>query len=233
MPVAYTLHPPGLVYMQGSVLVVEPDSEQALALRDALLEDGRAVQVADTFQAGVKTLAAGGVGVLVTAVRLAAFNGLHLIARTRALYPHVRCIVIGLASDRSRDIDRLGVPFFEKPVDGDTIVAAVSHEIDQAAAQPQRRWPRKPVHLAAVVSDADLEIIDLSYGGLRLQGGRTPVRVGTELTVRVPSLGVSVTAVARWTKPLIEDGVSWCGAEILDPSSGTMNDWRGVVDSLS
>ena len=219
--------------MRGTVLIVEPDSDQALALHDALVGDSYVVQVAHTFQTAVQAIAAGGVAVLVTAVRLGAFNGLHLVVRRNALDPHIRVIVIGLPADRSRDIDRLGIPFLVKPVAGTTIAAAVSQEIDRAADLPHRRWPRKPVHLAAVVSNADLDIVDLSYGGLRLQGMSTPLGVGTKLTVRVPSLGVSVTAVARWTKPLHEDGESWCGAEILDPPAGTTSDWRGVVDSLS
>lgn len=223
---------PGSV-MPGTVLIVEPDSEQALALREALVGDGHVVEVATTFQEAVKGLSAGGVGILVTAVRLGAFNGLHLVIRKNALNPQIRCIVIGLPRDRSSDLDRLHVPFLEKPVAGATIVAAVSEEIDRAAEMPLRRWPRKPVHLAAVVSNADIDIVDLSYGGLRLQGLSTPLRVGTELTVSVPSLGVSVTAVARWTKPLHEDGESWWGAEILAPPPGTTNDWIGVVDSLS
>jgi len=223
---------PGSV-MPGTVLIVEPDTEQALALRDALVGDGYTVEVATTFQDAVKALSAGGVGVLVTAVRLGAFNGLHLVIRKNALNPQIRCIVIGLARDRSSDLDRLHVPFLEKPVADATIVAAVSEEIDRAAEMPLRRWPRKPVLLAAVVSNADIDIVDLSYGGLRLQGLSTPLRVGTELTVNVPSLGVSVTAVARWTKPLHEDGESWCGAEILAPPPGTTNDWIGVVDSLN
>jgi CheY-like chemotaxis protein len=219
--------------MRGTVLIVEPDSEQALALRDGLIGAGHVVQVAQTFQAAVQALAAGGVGVLVTAVRLGAFNGLHLIIRNKALSPHIRCIVIGLPADQSGDISSLGIPFLVKPVAGGTIAAAVSREIDLAAELPPRRWPRQPVHLPAVVSDADIDIVDLSYGGLRLQGRKTPVDVGTELTVFFPSLGVSVTAVARWTKPLHKGGESWCGAEILDPPGGSANDWRGVVDSLS
>lgn len=219
--------------MPGSVLIVEPDLEQALALRDGLLEDGHVVQVVHTFQSAVQALAAGGVGVIVTAVRLGAFNGLHLVIRKNSINPHIRCIVVGLPADRSSDVDRLGVPFLTKPVASSSIATAVLQELDLAAEMPLRRWPRKPVHLAAVVSDADIDIVDLSYGGLRLQGMRTPLRVGTELTVNVPSLGVSVTAVARWTKPLHEDGESWCGAEILDPPPGTTNDWRGVVDSLT
>jgi CheY-like chemotaxis protein len=219
--------------MRGTVLIVEPDSEQALALRDALVGAGHVVQIAQTFQAAVQALGAGGVGVLVTAVRLGAFNGLHLVIRNKALNPHIRCIVIGLPADQSGDLHHLGVPFLLKPVEGGTIEAAVSREIDVAADLPPRRWPRQPVHLPAVVSDADIDIVDLSYGGLRLQGRKTPLSVGTELTVFFPSLGVSVTAVARWTKPLREDGESWCGAEILDPTAGTTNAWRGVVDSLS
>ncbi len=218
--------------MHGTVLIVDPDPEQALTMRDALVAEGHVVQVAQTFHAAVQTLGVGAVGVLVTAVRLGAYNGLHLVIRNRALDPHIRSIVIGRPTDRCCDLDRMGVPFLATPVAASTIAAAVSQEIDKAAEQPLRRWPRKPVHLAAVVSDADIDIIDLSYGGLRLQGKKNPLSVGTELTVCVPSLGVSVTAVARWTKPLHQDGEVWCGAEILDPPAGTTNEWKGVVDSL-
>jgi DNA-binding response OmpR family regulator len=219
--------------MQGTVLIVEPDSEQATALKDALLEDGWSVEVVSTFQAARQILAAGGVGVLVTAVRLAAFNGLHLVIRTRALYPQTGCIVMGLPADRCRDLGTFNVPFLQKPVDPATLVAAVSEEIERAAAIPQRRWPRKPVHLPAVVSDADIDIVDLSYGGIRLQCPRTSVSVGSEMTVNVPSLGVSVTAVARWTKQIAQGGDAWCGAEIIEPPAGAVSNWRGLVDSLS
>lgn len=217
--------------MQGTVLIVDPDSAHALVLRDALVSDGNVVRIASSFQAAVETLAAGGVGVLITAVRLGAFNGLHLIIRSKALYPHIRSIVIGLPADRCCESDRLHAPFLQKPVAASTIVTAVAGEIERAASSPQRRWPRKHVHLPAVVSNADLDIVDLSYGGLRLQGAKTPVGVGSELTIKVPSLGVSIKAIARWTKPMHEEGVSWCGAEIVDP--GTINDWTGVVDSLN
>ena len=215
---------------KGVVLIVEPDLDQALTLRDALLDD-YTVEVAQTFHAAARTLTAGGVDVLVTAVRLAAFNGLHLILRTRTLDPRVRAIVIGQSSDQSSDVTRLGAPFLQKPVEGATIAAAVSDAMDRAVELPQRRWPRKPVQLAGTVSDAAIDIIDLSYGGLRFQGAQTPVRIGSELTVSVPSLGVSLTAVARWTKPVHRDGVSWCGAEILSLPAGT--DWRGVVDAIT
>lgn len=215
--------------MVGTVLIVEPDSEQAVALRDALVAQGYVTQVAHTFEAAVTAMSSEGLAVLVTAVRLGAFNGLHLIIRKNAVQPHIRCIVMGLAVDLSRDIDRLGVPFLVKPVSGATLAGAVSRELEAAAEQPSRRWPRKFVHLPAVVADANIDIVDLSYGGLRLYGLTTPLSVGTELTVNVPSLGVSVTAVTRWTKP----GESWCGAEILDPLAGRTSDWRGVVDSLS
>src|SRR5262245_6454561 len=216
---------------KGVVLIVEPDFDQALTLRDALLEDGYTVEVAQTFHAAVQKLTVGRIDVLITAVRLAAFNGLHLIIRTRTLDPRVRAIVMGQSSDRSSDIGHVGVAFLQRPVDGATITDAVADAMDRAAELPQRRWPRKPVQLSAMVSDAAIDIIDLSYGGLRFQGAQTPVRIGSEMTVSVPSLGVSLTAVARWTKTVHRDGVSWCGAEILTPPSGT--DWRGFVDTIN
>lgn len=221
------------VHIQASVLIIEPDSAHAAELRDALLEDGWSVEVATTFQSAGEALATGRVGVLVTAIRLGAYNGLHLVIRAKALAPQTRCIVMGLPADRCRDIEALNVPFLQKPVARSTIVAAVSHEFELAAATPQRRWPRKPVHLQAVVSDSDIDIVDLSYGGIRLQGATPPFDVGSEMTINVPSFGVSVTAVARWTKPLGEPGLSWCGAEIVEPQPGLVNSWRGLVDSLS
>jgi hypothetical protein len=120
-------------------------------------------------------------------------------------------------------------------VERDPLRAAVENllvDVTPSGTVAPRRWPRKNAQLPALVSDSSVEVVELSYGGLRLEGPVPPAGVGTPVTVTFPTLGVSVTAVARWTKPTQTDAVSLCGAEIADPGGDATALWRGVVDSV-
>lgn len=216
------------------LLLVEPDPLDAVPVRDVLLSSGHSVQVVPTFEEAVTALAQGRTTLLITALRLGRFNGLHLVIRSRVLHPDVPALVLADSSDNSSDIDRLGVRLVSKPVDTQALAATVADLLAQREIPPTalpRRWPRKHAHLPAQISNAEAEVIDLSYGGLRIEGP-VPAPGGTPVVVNFPTLGLSVTGVARWTKPLGEGAASWCGVEILEGGADTTAAWRGVVDSI-
>lgn len=216
------------------LLVIEPDAAVAAKVRNTLLSAGHGVLVVTSFEDAVRALADGRIDLLVTALRLGAFNGLHLVLRSRVLYPDVPALVIADPGDRSIDIDRLGVRFLPTPVDPILLSSAASELLAQRgipSTSLQRRWPRKHANLPARISNAPLEVIDLSYGGLRLEGSVRPPG-GEPVTVSFPTLGLSVTGVARWTKRLPDGAASWCGVEILEGGADTTAAWRGVVDSI-
>jgi len=215
------------------LLLVEPDAMLGAKVRDTLLSAGHGILVVTTFEDAVRALADGGIDLVITGLRLGAFNGLHLVIRSRVLHPDVPALVIADPADRSIDIDRLGVRFLPKPIDPLMLSSTVTELLAQRgipSTSLQRRWPRKHANLPAQISNAPLEVIDLSYGGLRLEGAVRPPG-GEPVTVSFPTLGLSITGVARWTKP-VNGGASWCGVEILEGGADTTAAWRGVVDSI-
>lgn len=221
--------------MSSRLLLVEPNESELREMSDALSGAGYLLRIARTFEDAVGALAQESPDLLVTALRLGAFNGLHLVLRGRFLDARVPAIIVGLPSDYSDDVERLGVPFVHKPAHREELLKAVAeqlHRTEPRAFSAQRRWPRKNAHLPATIANSTVDVIDLSYGGLRLEAHTSQARVGAPMVVTFPTLGVSVTAVPRWTKSVGEGATSWCGAEIMDLGMGPATTWRGVVDSL-
>src|SRR5881392_945307 len=70
--------------MSTAVLLVDTDSAALARMADALRAADYAPVLADSFEAAVAALRTGGFGFVVTAHRLGAHNGLHLVLRARA-----------------------------------------------------------------------------------------------------------------------------------------------------
>jgi DNA-binding response OmpR family regulator len=222
--------------MSYRLLLVQPDRDEAASARRILVPAGYTVDSALTFEEGVRSVTADPPDVLIAALRLERFNGVHLVLRTRSVQPTVACAVTGIPGDRSSDIEALEIPYVDAPVTKAGLLTAVARLIDgrpPRSASIQRRWPRKRAFLPATISDAAVEVVDLSYGGLRLRGVACRAGIGKPMDIEFPTLGLSIVATPRWTNSgQSEDGISWCGAELLYAGSDGGERWRGVVDSL-
>jgi hypothetical protein len=95
-----------------------------------------------------------------------------------------------------------------------------------------RRWPRKRAELPATIFASSARVVELSYGGLRLEMTDAPEDIRALVEIVLPSLGLSVKAVPRWSKPVEEGGSWWCGAEIALTGSDAARRWHHIVDSL-
>jgi DNA-binding response OmpR family regulator len=223
--------------MSYRLLLVQPDRAEAAAAKQILGQAGYTVDSALTFEEGVRSVTADPPDVLIAAVRLERFNGVHLVLRTQAVQPTVGCIVTGIPGDHFVDIDALGIKYVNAPVSKTALLKAVAQSIDGRAprsASVQRRWPRKRAYLPATISDAAVEVVDLSYGGLRLRGAECAAGIGKPLDIQFPTLGLSIVVTPRWTSAgPSDDGISWCGAELLYAGTDGGERWRGVVDSLA
>jgi DNA-binding NtrC family response regulator len=87
------------------ILLVEPDADLRTTQAVALGSAGHRVQATGSFDDARRALAEGLPDVLITAVRLGAFNGLHLIIRARALRPRVAAILTATAADPALDAE--------------------------------------------------------------------------------------------------------------------------------
>lgn len=219
--------------MPSRLLLVDWNGPDLQRMSAALSGPEYILTLARTFTDGVRALSQGPPDLLVTALRLNDFNGLHLILRSRFIDAFVPAVLVGLPADYSSDVAQLGVPFVPKPIEPEVLAAAVANELrdrQPRAVLSQRRWPRKHTHLAAFIADSSVAVVELSYGGLRL-AGNAQAALGEPIVVTLPTLGVSVTGVPRWTKRDL-DGETSCGVEITDRGMGLATSWRSVVDSV-
>jgi len=224
--------------MPHRILLVEPDSRWSAATERLLSDAGYLTVSVRTFDEATRQLTVDCPDLLVTAVRLGAFNGLHLVLRCRGDHPYLPMMVTGEEEDPllAGEVTRYGARFVPKSLEPERFLRVVSELL--AGASPQgplgeRRWPRKPAGLPATVALAPARVVDLSYGGLRLELEGSPSDVKEPMDVDFPTLGLSIKAVLRWTKPVEAQGSWWCGAEVAPEDSEARLTWRGVVDSVS
>lgn len=218
------------------ILLVDPNSAIGTGTRAALVGAGHRVADVATFEEATLQLALDCPDLLITAVRLGAFNGMHLLLRFRAEHPDVPVVVIGAPRDLTPDLKRHATQFLSPPIDRESFVDLVSDLL--AGRTPHdphslRQWPRKRTELPANIHWRAARVVELSYGGLRLEMAAALDTGGAPIEIGLPSLGLQVQAVPRWSKPVEEEGCWWCGAEIVSPAprpppSGTASSTRFV-----
>jgi HD-GYP domain-containing protein (c-di-GMP phosphodiesterase class II) len=104
---------------------------------------------------------------------------------------------------------------------------------EPAQWEPRRRWARKqlPPQLVGTVGAHPVRVIDVGYGGFRLEAPATlPAPLSSKFELDLPQFGVRATAVWRWTRPLDVSGNMWCGASITAQEPLVQNTWRAFVD---
>ena len=95
-----------------------------------------------------------------------------------------------------------------------------------------RRWPRKQVKMRARVGNNEACVVDVSYGGLRLEIGTIDHPLSRLATVDIPSLGC-LPVHPIWARGGGTVGRWWCGAEVDATDERVSDVWRSFVDSLS
>jgi DNA-binding response OmpR family regulator len=197
-------------------------------LRDA----GYGVIVAHTVHAAGELLKTQSPDLLISEIRLGPFNGLHVLIRHQTTHPRMRAIFLDRVYDSvlALEAQRLGATYLSTPVEGTQLLEQVALAV--ANLSPRRRWPREqpPQELVARINTAPARVVDLSYGGLRLELSATSA-VPHELQIAFPRFGKSFTARAVWTHPA-SVGMLWCGAELSAMSPVAEREWRVLVDTV-
>jgi PleD family two-component response regulator len=119
-----------------SVLVVDPSLEDLLLTMSRLTRSGFRVTAADSFAQAKGVIASRPPALLVTAVRLGAYNGLHLVLRAKSARPDVAAIVISAVDDPvlQADAEAMGATFMVTPVEEKDLIAAVLQTIFRSDA---------------------------------------------------------------------------------------------------
>jgi DNA-binding response OmpR family regulator len=224
--------------MSYRILLVDPDSRSSAAIERSLSGAGYVVVSVREFEDATWQLAVDRPDLLVTAVRLGAFNGLHLVLRCRGDYPDLPVIVTGEEEDPllGAEVSRYGARFVPRSLEPARLLRLVSELLAGWSARAplgQRRWPRRHARLPATVSQTSARVVELSYGGLRLELPVSPADLKAPIDIAFPTLGVCIKAVPRWTRPTEAQGSWLCGAEVTPGDHEARQTWHGVVDSLN
>lgn len=215
------------------ILIVAPSPDVAHTIAEWLSGDEyETVRVGD-FAAAKAELDLHAPDLLITELKLGAFNGLHLAIRARVSGAGTRTIVVG-DTDRilEAEAQREGARYMTQPLDATTFIEAVRDSL--GAYRPARRSPRKRVPRAdAIVGDVHASLLDISYEGLKIE---LPAPEGMSLpkyfTVRLPVFNVSCRMRCVWVADAPKPGVVWCGAALDTADLAASLAWRGVVDQM-
>jgi DNA-binding response OmpR family regulator len=221
-----------------TALIVDPRPEEMSAAATRLRALGCTPAVVCTFEEAKTCLAhSADLSLMITAVRLREFNGVHLALRGRTLFPRARIVVTDYVFDPviEREALRLGAEYILKPIDPSNVAALLSAVNGQHSPGGARRWDRRllPVGGRAAVGNWTARVLDVSYGGMRLE---VPRQVGECLphavSVSLPAVGLDVRVRPIWAKCAADADLCECGAELLQMDERSTDRWQNFVDAL-
>lgn len=212
------------------ILLVSDRRMPILPRVKALETRGHCVAVAEGYGDARAAIADRNHDLLVTPVRLGTHNGLHLALHARRTVPPIAAIVIDVAPDPVTEFEahRSSASYAAEPLDPAHFASLIDAKL---TASTPRRWPRTPAAygMAAKVREQSAQLLDMSYGGVRLEleenGG-----VVSGLDVTLPEHGVSLRAKAVWTRKSPRGGML-CGAELTETDPNLLHIWQQLVDN--
>ena len=121
---------------------------------------------------------------------------------------------------------RYGAGFVAAPQTNPAFLSSV----EEALRAPTRRWSRKSVYGVVQVNaaDAPAQILDMSYGGVRL-AFTDPCEIPATFAIALPSGGAIINAHRVWSAHLAAEDRFCVGAEV----DTAQDNWRVFVDSLA
>ncbi len=217
------------------ILVVDDDLVTLRPLLEQLRNTGYSAAGALHMDTAASLVRAIPFDLMIAGVRPGADATMDLVRLARDHQPGMAIIAITDARDHEVEQEclRLGVTYLLKPVDLPQFLGIVAEKVSDLSRR--RRWARKHIlgGFAASVAGHKAKVVDMSYGGLRLEmlaplGSAPP----TPVEVTLLSFGLSVNATLIWSRNLTEPGPWMCGASLHDADESTTRAWRVVVDAL-
>lgn len=218
--------------MSATALVVTLDSERRLEYRQALEGIGLRVHEADSFRQARATLKQLRPDVLVASLKLGEYNGLHLALIAQAEMPDTRVLIVGDPDiDFEAEVRAVDATYLSEP---DPAIVAETVQT-QLATAGNRRWTRKPLsqEVRGVLGDAVVRVVDVSYGGFRIEIGVNEARSLTQgFRLQLPEFDVTADAQPVWQVANPDTGVCTCGASVTPIDRRDGSSWRRFVDSM-
>jgi DNA-binding response OmpR family regulator len=218
----------------GALIIVVSADERALRGTEAFLTaHGYLVGVASSFAEGNDLLDSVTPDLLIADLHLKDFNGLQLAIHSHLYHPDVPVVITSASLDSTAEAEakHYGATFVAAPLENPDFLPCVRAALAgrAPALKPMRRWFRSAAAGVAPVQAASgrAEIVDMSYGGVRLAFSGPRVIPAT-FEIRLPRGGVAVQARCVWTRSAA-DKQFYCGAELAEDAADS---WHEFVDAL-
>ena len=220
-----------------TALLVDEDPEALAAHAEWLASAGFQVSMAASFLEAKALLSSAPPTVLITAIRLGAYNGLQLALQQRFAKPSNLVIVIDRIQDRLTEGEarRLGATYLVEPLSEPALIQAVQTGLARtpiAGYDNQRRWPRTRLEngIPAAIDGVRATIVDIAYGGFRAEvteaaAGGVPLR----FVLRARGMSRHVMANRVWESQTDRRAVL-CGAALDESDLDAITEWRRIVD---
>ena len=190
------------------------------------------IQSAQTADAVLQRVHDRRVDLLIVPEKVGVYGGVQLVRAARGIRPEIGGLVVTPeARPLESDAGRYRVALAQMPFDGDEFLMAVAQLI--AAAHRQQRWPRK-----IVTSDVPLlasgwagRLLDVSYGGMKMQLMDADAGVPARMVVDLPTAGLEIEAEVVWSAQGADGWSSVCGAAVTDEPA-SVPDWCRFVDQV-
>jgi DNA-binding NtrC family response regulator len=123
---------PTLFLRERTILVVDTRAAVLRRTGDALRRAGYEIFEADSFGDAKRILLSRKPAVLISGLRLAAFNGLHLVHLARLTRPDLNAIIISASADAilQTEAERVGASLLVEPVPPLTLLSVISRMLD-------------------------------------------------------------------------------------------------------
>jgi DNA-binding response OmpR family regulator len=216
------------------ILIVDDNEAARTGLAQIFERADFDVVAVGTFAEGRAALLRDQPDMLIADVRLGEYNGLQLLASTTKATQSI--VVTGYPDPvLEADARRMGAEYLVKPVLPTALIELVRRKLSPGGDpvfRPARKYERKQVigTLPARIAGETARILDVSYGGLRLEMARRPEKpVPSSFQLELPSSGVSVQVDVVWTHRMDQHWV--CGASVVPGTAAGA--WHGVVDAVA
>jgi hypothetical protein len=140
-------------------------------------------------------------------------------------------VVVGNGDHPLEDATNGQAMYLRRPVDRATFICYISMAILEG--RPTRRSVRKPVTgLDVLVNGMPVRLLDVSNEGLRVaMSARHSTSLPVYFNVRIPFVGVSVTAQRKWGMlPGANAAETWYGGGLSQNLATAEHAWRKFVD---
>lgn len=214
-------------------LVVSRSAPQREQLQQWLLGAGYQVTGASDFPDARTLLETTAPDLLVSDVKLEAYNGLHLAIWTSGRRLPTRTMLIGDPDlVLQKEAEREHAMYMLAPLDQAVFLSAVTALLE--TDPPTRRSPRKRVEVDAVVDGVVASVIDVSYGGLCVAvDDADAIAFPPFFTLRLPNFDMACRVQRVWTsRDQNRRHTLLCGARLPGADGETAGAWRAFVDTV-